>query len=824
MKANLVIVGSGIVGSSCAYHLAKLGWKDVLLIDKGDLIENPGSTSHAPGGVVTLSHNKLLTLMAQYASNLYRSLEPFEPYHRKTYNWVGGLDLATTERRWNDLKRLHGEAQSYHAEAELLSPEETKLKHPLVDPKSFVGAIFVKNSALVSGAAVSGAMQRDAVKTGGVKCTGYTEATDIEIRNGRVSAVLTNNPDLPRIECEYVLLATNIWGPVLGDKLDTPIPLLAYEHQYVITEPLPSLSNFDPNKKEDEVIYPTTRDLNATIYMRTHHNAMGIGNYWHAPRNVKAKNVGANAIRPFTPEDFEKGWSQAKKIMPVLNETTGFTKQINGMFAFPIDGMMMLGESKVKGLWTAVGSWLTHAGGVGKSVAEWMTHGETEWDMRQVNVQRFHRFQSTRHYVETVCDKNYVEIYEIIHPKQPQSKPRDVRLSPFHQHWKSQSANYTTFAGMELPNWIEQNAGLMEKYEEQIPARKGWASEFWSPIQGAEHLETRENVALFDLHGLSVFEVSGAGATNFVNYLCSNKTDVKPGKVVYTCWLTPSGGVKRDLAVSRLNNDTYWMFVGEGTRPQDLQWVNKWAPKDGSVIVNDISDAWTALGIWGPNARKVLQKVTSDDISNEAFPYFAAKWIEIGATAVYALRVSYAGELGWELHIPMDAAAQVFDALWEAGREFNMIGAGMGAFDSLRLEKGYRGWGTDVHTEYNAFEAGLGWTVKLDKGDFIGREACVKLKDAPLKKKLCCFTLDDRNAVLIGYEPIYATANGDKSIGYVTSANFGYSVGKFIGYGYLPVEHSAKGTRLNVRYFGDTFAATVEDDPIFDAKMLRLKA
>jgi glycine cleavage system aminomethyltransferase T len=252
--------------------------------------------------------------------------------------------------------------------------------------------------------------------------------------------------------------------------------------------------------------------------------------------------------------------------------------------------------------------------------------------------------------------------------------------------------------------------------------------------------------------------------------------------------------------------------------------VNKWAPKDGSVIVNDISDAWTALGIWGPNARKVLQKVTSDDISNEAFPYFAAKWIEIGATAVYALRVSYAGELGWELHIPMDAAAQVFDALWEAGREFNMIGAGMGAFDSLRLEKGYRGWGTDVHTEYNAYEAGLGWTVKLDKGDFIGREACVKLKDAPLKKKLCCFTLDDRNAVLIGYEPIYATANGDKSIGYVTSANFGYSVGKFIGYGYLPVEYSAKGTRLNVRYFGDTFAATVEDDPIFDAKMLRLKA
>lgn len=834
--ANLVIVGAGIVGSACAYHLAELGWKDIVLLDKGDPANNPGSTSHAPGGVVALSHSKLLTQMAQYGTELYRRIEPFSP-ERKTYNAVGGLDIAVSERRWTDLKRLHSESKSFHVDAHLLSPREAKDMMPLLDETQIHGAIFVANSALVAGAHLSSALQRDAERMSSVTVIGDVEVTDVEVKDGRVSAVLTNRPDLPRIACEHVLLATNIWGPQFGDRLGIPVPLLAYEHQYVQTAPIEALARFDPNTADDEVIWPTVRDLDSQIYLRQHWNSYGIGSYWHAPRHTRAHEVADSAMRDFTPEDFEQCWAQAGKLMPALRGAQ-FARKFNGMFAFTVDGMPIIGETNIKGLWTAIGSWLTHAAGVGKSVAEWMTHGEAEWDMRQCNVHRFHRFQTTREFVEVICDKNYAEVYEIVHPRQPLSKPRDVRLSPFHAQWQALSASFTTFAGLELPNWCEQNAGLLEKYEDRIPARSGWAAQYWSRIQGAEHLETRENVALFDLTGLSIIEARGPRALAFVNYLCSNQMDVRPGRVVYTCWLTPKGGVRRDLAVARLGDDRFWMFVGEGTRPQDWAWVNQLAPEDGSVTLIDISDAFTALGLWGPNARKVLGKVARDDVSNVGFPYFTSRWIEIGAAPVYALRVSYAGELGWELHIPVDQAVQVWSALWEAGSEFGMIGAGSGAFDSLRLEKGYRGWGSDVYTEHTPYEAGLGWTVKLDKPDFVGKAAAAAAKAAPLARKLACLTLDDPAAAAFGYEPILLPspggrgagsegenhAHGDAVLGYVTSGNFGYSVGKYIAYGYVPVAHAAVGTKLEIEYFGQRLAATVSDDPLFDPKMARLKA
>lgn len=828
MKAKLVVIGSGVVGSSVAYHLAKMGWKDIVLLDKGDPIENPGSTSHAPGGVVALSHSKLLTQMAQYGSDLYRSLAPHAPYHRRSYNWVGGLDIAVSQVRWNDLKRLHSESKSFHAESRLVTPEEAATIHPLLNPKAFVGGLFVKNSALVSGAALSGAMQRDAAEMaeGRVQVIGFTEVIDVESRNGHVTAVITGNPNLPRIECEQVVLATNIWGPVLGDKLGVPMPLLAYEHQYVITEPLDALKQFDPNNREDEVIYPTVREVENQFYFRQHHQSIGVGSYWHRVLHVHPRDVGASAMRDFTPQDMTDCWNAMKTLVPAVKQSQQFTRAFNGMFAFPADGYMMLGESNTKGLWTAVGSWLTHAGGVGKMLAEWMTTGETEWDQRQVHLHRFHKFQNTKAYIETICDKNYAEVYAIVHPRQPLSKPRNVRLSPFHERWQSMNTSFTTSAGFEAPNWVEQNARLLEKYDEQIPNRSGWGAEYWSRIQGAEHLETRNNVALFDLTTLSVFEVSGPGAAKYLDYLCSNKCDVKPGRVVYTCWLTPSGGVRRDLAVARLAEDKFWMFIGESTRPQDWYWVKQFAPTDGSVTLTDISDSYTALGLWGPNARKVLQKVTGDDVGNAAFPYFTSKWIEIGSVPVYALRLSYAGELGWELHIPMDGALQVFDALWAAGREFEMIGAGNGAFDSLRLEKGYRGWGSDVHTEHNPYEAGLGWTVKLDKaGDFVGKAACAKLKAEPLHKKLVCMLFDDQDALAFGYEPIFGT-NGHTSehaIGYVTSANYGYSIGKFMAYGYVPAEQAAPGTRVEIEYFGQRFGASVSEEPVFDGKMGKLK-
>ncbi|HRV96268.1 MAG TPA: FAD-dependent oxidoreductase, partial [Anaerolineae bacterium] len=634
------------------------------------------------------------------------------------------------------------------------------------------------------------------------------------------TAVLTNNPAMRRIECEQVLLCANIWAPALSEKLGVALPLMAFEHQYVKTKPLAQLAQFDRSDKDQEVIYPTTRELDSAMYYRQHWDGYGIGSYWHRPHMVRPRELQKTAINPFTPDDFfGRPWEQAQKLLPVLRDAE-MESGINGMFAFSIDGMPIIGESRVKGFWAAVASWITHAGGVAKSVAEWMDTGEPEWDMRQAHIHRFHGFQTTDAYTSVITKKNYREVYDIVHPRQSVSEPRNVRLSPFSPRLQDLKAEYTAFAGVELPNWFEENSRLLEKYDDQVPARTGWAAQHWSRIQGAEHLATRENVALFDLTGLSIIEVKGSGAAACVNYLCSNQMDVAVGRVVYTTWLTPKGGVKRDLTVARVAPDSFWLFVGEGTLPQDLAWVQQHAPQDGSVTITDISNSYTALGLWGPNARKVLEKVTSADVSNEAFPYFTAQWITIGLTPVLALRISYAGELGWELHFPVDMALQTWDLLWEAGREFDLVAAGMGAFDSLRLEKGYRLWGGDVYTEYNPYESGLGWTVKLKKGDFIGREACLKLKDKPLKKKLCCLTFNN-GGMALGYEAIFADG---QCVGHVTSANYGYAVEKFVMYGYLPSAQAQEGTQLEIEYFGERYPATVVAEPLYDPKMEKLKS
>ncbi|MDQ3247868.1 MAG: FAD-dependent oxidoreductase, partial [Chloroflexota bacterium] len=627
-KARLVIVGAGIVGCSAAYHLAQLGWRDIVVLDKGELYENDGSTSHAPGGVVALSHSKLMTQLAQYSTELYRRLTPY-PNQRVAYNATGGLDVAVSEEKWLDLVRLAGKAKSFGVEAALLSPQETQEKLPWLNPKTFRGSIFVANSALIAGAHVSSLLARDAEAMGGTRFVGHTAVTDIEVTQGRVTAVTTNNPDMPRIECEAVLLCTNIWGPVLGDKLGVPIPLMACEHQYVVTDPLPELAHFDPNNPAHEVTWPAARIQDIATYFRQHWNGYGIGSYYHKPLLVKAHDVGKTAMRAFTPEDFTQCWEASQEFMPILRGAT-FARAFNGMFAFPVDGYPMIGESPVKGLWTAVGSWITHAGGVGKCVAEWMTHGTTEWDMRQAHLQRFHGFQSTPAYVHDVSGKNYREVWDPGHPRQPLTEPRNVRLSPFDARLRDLKTVFTTFAGLELPNWCEENARLLEQYDERIPERTGFAAQFWSRIQGAEHLATRENVALFDLTGLSIIEVKGKDAASFVNYLCSSEMDKPVGTVIYTTWLTPQGGVRRDLTVARLADDQFWMFVGEGTLPQDLVWVQQFAPTDGSVIINDISNSYTALGLWGPNARKVMEKATQTDVSNEGFPYFTSRWIDIG--------------------------------------------------------------------------------------------------------------------------------------------------------------------------------------------------
>ncbi|MGB1253418.1 MAG: GcvT family protein [Candidatus Promineifilaceae bacterium] len=829
-KARVVIVGGGIIGAAAAYHLAKFGWKDIIMVDKGDLYHNDGSTSHAPGGVGVINHSILMTRFAKYASELYASLPEYDQ-PRRTYNAVGGIELARTKERWDDLHRLHSASHSFGVETTLLTPKELQEIWPIINPDVFTGAMEVPLSALVSGAGAAGALAVEAQRMSDMKVVPHTEVIDIEVVNGRVVAAITNNPEMPRIECENVLLTTNIWGPILGDKINVPLPLLAFEHQYVISEPMDTLSHIDPTDRDQEAIWPLIRDLDATMYYRQHWNRLGVGSYNHAPLGVNPYDVGKSALRPFTVSHFEEARAFADEMMPSfkgaeLSEKFHFNgqwvdTQYNGMFAFSADGYPMMGETQVKGVWTCVASWVTHAGGVGKSIAEWMAFGESEWDLRACDVNRFHGFQTTRKFTSLTANCNYAEVYDIVHPRRPTTALRNARYSPFHSRHEMLTGHFTPAAGIELPNWYEENSRLLEKYEDQVPQRGSWGEQFWSPIQAAEHLEVRNNVGMYDLTALSIIEISGSGAVAYANWLCTNQMDQPVDSIIYTCWLTPKGGIKRDLAAARMADDTYWFFVGEGTLPNDLNWVRNNAPSDGSVQVRNVSDLYSAIGVWGPNARKVMEKVTDDDMSNEGFPYYSGRWIEIGVHRVYALRISYVGELGWELHVPMDQALGVWDAIWEAGREFNMIAAGQGSMDSLRVEKGYRLWGGDIYTEYNLYEAGLRWTAKFKKaGGFIGKEATLAAR-GKTKKRLCCITIDDPTGSVFGYEPVYADG---KVIGHITTANFGYSVGKHVAFAYLYKAYAKPGTEVEVEYFTKRFKGLVSAEPLWDKSMARMKA
>ncbi len=409
-------------------------------------------------------------------------------------------------------------------------------------------------------------------------------------------------------------------------------------------------------------------------------------------------------------------------------------------------------------------------------------------------------------------------MYDIIHPLQQIENPRNLRLSPFHPRLQAQNAVFFESAGWERPQWFEKNAPLLDQYS--IPRRKGWADRYWSPIQGAEHLVTRERVALFDLTPFTKILVEGPGALGFLQYLAANQIDRPVGKVVYTALLNERGGIQCDLTITRLAEDRFLVLTGAGMGMHDLAWLRTHAPTDGSVHITDVTSGYCTLGLWGPQARTVLQSVCETDVSNAAFPYFTAQPLHIDYVPALALRVSYAGELGWEIYTPTEFGLRLWDTLWEAGHPHGMIVAGGGAFDSLRLEKGYRFWGTDINPEHNPYEAGLSWAVRLDKGDFLGRTALLQIRDQEVTRRLCCLTLDDPTAVVMGKEPIL---DGDHRLGYVTSANYGYTVGRFIVYGYLPVEAATEGTQVEVEYFGQRLPATVVREPLFDPRGERLR-
>lgn len=811
-QAQIVIVGAGIVGCSVAWHLAQRGWRDILVVDKGPIFENDGSTSHAPGGMHLTNSSKMMIEFAMYTRALIDSLPPVPEGETPFYRPVGGIEVAWTRERLEDLKRRHGWATSYGLESHLISPDEVKEKIPVIDPKVILGGYWVPHDTNINGWHTARAIGEQAREVGGVTFVPGVHVEDVEVAHGRVRALRTSQG---RIECEKVVLCTNIWSPVLGERVGLRIPLLAAQHQYTISSPLAELAG-----ETRECVHPLMRHQDFSLYFRQHQDRYGIGNYRHTPLMVDPWALGRTAMLPFTPEHYEVAWQAATELIPGLRGTT-LTRAFNGMFAFSVDGFPIVGEAPlVRDFWVATASWITHAGGVGRAAANLITDGDPGSDIREADINRFLPHQQTRTYVWARCAQNYREVYDIIHPWQQMEEPRNLRLAPWHARLQEQDAHFFASAGWEAPQWYEANAGLVARYEERIPARAGWAARFWSRIQGAEHLAVRDSVGLFSIAALAVVEVHGRGAVAWLNWMAANQVDRPVGSVIYTSMLTPRGGIQCDLTLVRRSEESYWIITGGGLLGHDLAWLRRFLPEDGSVTLTDLGGRYTPLGLWGPNARRVLADVADEDVSNEAFPFYTARPITVGTVPAWALRISYAGELGWELYAGAEYGLRLWDTLWKAGREYGIVAAGGGAFDSLRLEKGYRLWGTDIHTEYSPDEAGLGWAVRLDKGDFLGRETVMKAREQGVTRRLCAMTLDEPGALAMGKEPILRDG---RKVGYVTSASYGYSIGKFLVYGYLPVEFAREGERVEVEYFGVRQPATVCREPLFDPKSQRMK-
>ena len=819
-RARTVVVGAGIVGASAAYHLAELGDADVLVLDQGPLYETGGSTSHAPGLAFQTNGSRMMCRIAQDSVALYATLDDDgEP----CWFGVGGIEIATTEARMQELKRRLGFARSYGLEgAERITPAEAAEKLPLLDPSTILGAYHVPSDGIAKGVRIATALGRKAAERG-VELEGGVTVTGFDVREGRVHGVRTDRGD---VGCERVLICAGIWGPSVGALAGVPIPLVAVQHQLVWTDPIPELEG-----EAREVAHPILRHQDMAMYFRHREDHYAVGNYRHEPIATPqhalrrpADDPMMPSLMPFTPSDFDAAEADAARLLPALAgrmRPADPERSINGMFSFTPDAGSIVGESaRVRGVWFCEAVWVTHAGGFGRLVAEWMQRGEPSFDPAEADANRFYPYMTTPPFVLERGKQQYREVYDIIHPRQQIARPRRLRLSPFYARQVDLGAEFVVGAGWERPEWYDANAPLVPRDAPWLE-RDEWAGRFWSPIEGAEHLATRSNAALFDLTAFAKFDVQGPYAVGFLERVFANRIDRPVGSIVYTPALTRGGGIRLDLTITRKDDELFRVVTGGGSGQHDIAWLRRQLRDDERVTITERTGSLFALGLWGPKAREILAAVTDEDVSNDAFPYMTARYLNVGEVGpVWAQRISYAGELGWELYGQFAMGDRAWKLLWEAGREHGLVAAGLGCFDTLRLEKGYRFWGQDIDTERDPFSAGLGFAVKMDK-DFQGRDALERLLGRGPSHRLSCMTLDDPACVVMGKEPIRADG---AVVGYVTSAGYGYAVGRCIAYGYLPAELAVPGTAVEVEYFDERLPATVAEDPLWDPKGERLRA
>ena len=816
---RVVIIGAGIVGANLADELTARGWDQVTVVDQGPLPLTGGSTSHAPGLVFQTTGSKTMTELARYTVEKFAGMDLDGEW---CFNQLGGLEVATTPERLAELHRRQGWATSWGIEGTVLEPEECVRLHPLADESKILGGLYVPTDGLAKASRVVVAVARRAQARGAV-FRGSTKVTGIEQSGGRVTGVATSDGTIP---ADIVVSCAGFWGPEIGAMVGMDVPLLPLAHQYAKTDQIPELVG--RNTELAEAGLPILRHQDQDVYFREHVDRLGIGSYAHRPMPVNLRDlvepadVSASAMPsmlPFTDEDFAPAWEQCKLLLPCL-ETAKIDNGFNGIFSFTPDGGPLIGESPdLEGFWIAEAVWVTHSAGVARGVAQLLVDGRSDTDLHDCDVHRFEEIQVAPEYVSETGQQNFVEIYDVLHPLQPRLSPRDLRVSPFHVRQQELGAVFLERRGWEVPHWYEANAGLIKDLPTEwvAPERDAWAAQFHSPIAAAEAWRTRTSVAMYDMTPLKRLEVTGRGALSLLQRLTTGKMDKAIGSVTYTLILDEAGGIRSDLTVARLAEDHFQVGANGNL---DLDYFRRQAPADGSVQVRDITGGTCCIGLWGPRARDVVQALSSDDFSNENFKYFRAKRVRIAGIPVTALRLSYVGELGWELYTSADYGLRLWDVLWAEGRKYDVIAAGGAAFNSLRLEKGYRSWGTDMTTEHNPYEAGLGFAVSAQKTDFVGHKALQGVSDSTIKRRLACVVIDDGRSVVLGHEPVFLDG---KPVGYITSAAFGHTVAAPVAYAWLPAS-ATPGTQVEIQYFDRRTAATVAAEPLVDPEMKRIRA
>jgi glycine cleavage system aminomethyltransferase T/glycine/D-amino acid oxidase-like deaminating enzyme len=831
--ARAVVIGCGIVGSSVAYHLTRLGWSDVVLLDKGPLPNPGGSTGHASNFIFLVDHSKEMTQLTLESVRQYEELGVFTR--------CGGVEVARTEERMEELRRRMASAKSWGVEpVSLVTPAEIEQLVPYVDVSILLGGFYTPGVAVVDSLRAGTLMRERAVDAGALTVLANTEVSGMDVEGGRVRRVHTSRGT---IEAEVVVIACGVWSPLLARMAGAHVPLTPMVHQMIDIGPVP---RFEGTSKAIE--YPIVRDMDVFMYERQDGTSLEIGSYAHRsihhdPEEIpslEAASLSPTEL-PFTQADFDEQMQHALDLMPEIvgDESVGVKYAINGLFSLTPDGMPILGETpEVKGLWSAAAVWVKEGPGVGTSVAEWMVLGESHIDLHSSDVSRFHPHQKTRAHVKARTGEAFPKTYGIIHPAEQWASDRNLRLSPMHEQERALGAVFYETAGWERPHWYESNAPLVERYG--LDGREAeWDARWWSPICSAEHLAMREHAGLFDLSAFAIFDVQGAGALDALQRAVLAQVDVPVGRVVYTPVLRPGGGFASDLTIMRLGDEEFRVVTGGAHGMADKKLFRDLMPEDGSAALVDVTTAWTTVGLWGPRARDILASVTSDDVSHEGFPFATCRTIEVGSQLALASRISYVGDLGWELYVPIEQGGRLWDTLWEAGTPHGLTACGIGVYGTTgRLEKCYRAFGAELESEYTVVEAGMARpTVK--EQDFVGKEAHLRHRDEEPAALLCTLTIDDHrsgNGVRrypLGREPItlrdgtpLTDAKGRRS--YVTSAGAGPSLGKHVLMAYLPPQHAVEGsTDLAVEYMAERYPVTIDvvgSRPVFDPENTRIRS